>query len=176
MNKKMSPLLLLSVIGLLSVGVGCNDDEKRADSFQQKQIVPGTYTSQRCFMNKIETQTAMANRYSQAQLTFNADGTGSGHYSIYNDAACATVTGDQNFTFSSVTLVDIGGASVIRLQQSGTVVNPTWWIPANLSDGGYSLDTDFTDGESGAYLFEPTPTQLTSFMQNPGQGVAYKKQ
>jgi hypothetical protein len=176
-SRALAPLAL-AFVSLSLVGSGCwldsNDDVQ--SSFEQNQIRPGTYSSERCFMNKIESQTSGSARYSMATLVFNDDHTtGSGHYVTFTDAACTAQVSDTTFTFKDSSQVSIGGVAVIKFTQSGNVVNPTWWIPANVSNTGYSFDVDFTDGESGPYVFEPSPTDLSSFGQNPGQGVSFKQ-
>jgi hypothetical protein len=173
--KKHLALLLTSFCLVLAL-TGCrNDDENRATDLGQGDVHPGTYNSTRCFKNRLESAVG-SDVWSTAELTFNEDHTGSGHYATYSDANCATKTGDKSFTFATISTVSVDNVTVIKLDQSGTVLNPTWYIPANVSDHGYSFDVDYTDGESGPYLFEPTPTQVSDFAANPGQGVAFDKQ
>ncbi len=171
------PLVLISLtFSALIVGCGKENSKVIQGQLDNNQITPGTYTSERCFLNKIETQTTLQNKWSKATIVFNNDLTGSGHFVTFTDAACTAQVSDTTFTFSGAKVNRIGGVAVISFTQSGTVVNPTWWIPANVSDTGYSFDVDFTDGESGPYIVEPTPTQLSGFAQNPQDGVSFKKQ
>ena len=160
---------------MAGIFAGCGKDEDLERKFSQLQIQPGMYASERCFMNKLETQAAGTNRYSLAQITFNADGTGSGHYTNFTDPTCMTMISDQTFTFNELGMSAIGGAVVVHFKQTGTVLNPTWWIPVNLSSTGYSMDVDFTDGESGPYIIEPSDADVASFVANPGQGVSFKQ-
>lgn len=172
--KKHLVLSLVSVTLALAL-TGCRDDDKdRAIDLGQNDIHTGTYKSSRCFKNRLES--VGADTWSTAELTFNDDHTGSGHYATYSDAACTVKTGDKSFTFSSISVLTVGTVTVLKLDQSGQVVNPTWYIPANASDNGYSFDVDYTDGESGPYLFEPSGAQVADFAANPGQGVAFDKQ
>ncbi len=159
------------IVCLGAFGCGKAEDIKREESFKQLQLEPGTYRSERCFKNKVNPGT----QYATADVTFNGDGTGSAQYQLFSDAGCTVRTGDQALTFSEVAITPIGGVNVIRVKQNAPVVDPVWWVPAALSDGGYSLDVDHTDGESGPYFLEPSEADLASFRANAGQGVAFKK-
>lgn len=174
-NNKMAQLCVVA-LSLTALMTGCGkDDEDRREAFEQNQLEPGTFASERCFKNKIETQvTVGVDRFSTARLTFNADGTGSGSYGVFSDAGCTALVATRDFIFSQVTIGPLNGATVMRLNQSGA--GPVWWIPMNLAGGGYSLDVDFTDGESGPYLVEPSAAEMSSFIANPGQGVAFTKE
>jgi hypothetical protein len=175
-NRKISRIAL-ATFALSVTALGCGHDDNVTKAFNQKEIQSGTYSSERCFLNKIETEVALgAKRWSMATLVFNDDHTGSGHFVTFTDAACTAQVSDSTFTFNNASQESIGGVAVIKFHQTGTVINPDWWLPNNLSDHGYSFDVDFTDGESGPYIVEPTPTQLTSFGANPGQGVSFKRQ
>ncbi|MBS1964047.1 MAG: hypothetical protein JST04_17675 [Bdellovibrionales bacterium] len=170
MNKHLA-LVLTSLVLALGL-IGCREDDAvRAHELSQNDIAPGTYKSQRCYKNKLES--VGSDRWSRGEITFNDNHTGSGHYTIFSDSNCATPTGDKSFSFKAINVVIIDGVTVLKLDQDGIVVDPTWYVPANASDHGYSLDVDYTDGESGPYLFEPTPTDVASFKTNPGQGVAF---
>jgi hypothetical protein len=181
-NFPMKKPLVLSALTLSVAAFACNgSDNNRATDLNQGLVQAGTYQSQHCFKNRIETDLALgAARYSNATITFNADNTGSAVFSTFTDAACQVpTTGSsavENLTFSSVSAVSDNGVNLIKLEQSGTVLNPTWYIPANISDGGYSLDVDYTDGESGPYIALPSGAQVADFGRNPGQGVSFKKQ
>lgn len=182
--KTFTPLRALTLtLALVSGLVGCaKDDDERRDDLRQNQIQNGTYKSDNCYTNKQETQLALGTpRFSLGMLTINENGTGTGQYTVYSDPACTQLVGTleeatKNQTFAQVTVVSIDGVSVLRLVQDGSILNPTWWIPANVSSSGYSLDVNFADGESGPYLGEPSPTDVASFKANPGQGVAFSKQ
>jgi len=159
---------------------GCWLDDKKNDArttdLSQNEIQPGTYRAQRCYKNKQETVLAAGDRWSLADVTFNANNTGSMIYTVYSDASCTTAVASKTLNFTETTIGEVDGVKVFRLVQDGTVLNPTWWVPANISNGGYSFDVDFTDGESGAYLGEPSPTDVADFKGNPGQGVEFKRQ
>lgn len=166
------PLSLFAVVVCLAAfGCGKKDQIERAKKFEQLELVAGVYRSEKCFMNKF----APINKYATADVTFNGDGTGSASYQNFSDAGCTVKTGDENLTFSEVSITPIAGVNVIRVKQNAPVVDPIWWIPVNLSQPGYSLDVDHTDGESGPYIIEPSEADLSSFKADPGQGVSFKK-
>jgi hypothetical protein len=168
--------LLFTSLSLALALTGCrNDDTNRATDLAQGDIHAGTYSSTRCFKNRLESAVG-SDVWSRAELTFNEDHTGSGHYATFSDAGCTVKTGDKSFTFATISTVSVNNVTLFKLDQSGTVLNPTWYIPANVSDHGYSFDLDYTDGESGPYLFEPSGAQVADFAANPGQGVAFDKQ
>lgn len=175
--RKSASRLFCSIVFLtLTSGCSNSDTSSVLGQLNPSLIVPGTYNSERCFLNKLETLAAGQNRFSTATLIFNADLTGSGHFTTFSDATCTALLSDTTFNLSNVAETTIGGVGVISFLQTGTVLNPTWWIPALLSSTGYLFDVDFTDGESGPYITQPTPAQVSSFGQNSAQGVPFRRQ
>ena len=175
-NTKMTALALTAII-LSFAAAGCDDDEEqRSDSLSQLTLEQGTYASDRCYKNRVATQLAAADRWSFGDITFNTDGTGSAHYTVYSDANCTTQVDDVNVTFPHVSVVTIGSVQVVRAEQDATIVDPIWWIPLTTADGGYNFDVDYTDGQSGPYLIEPSVADLEDYRTNTAQGVTFEKQ
>jgi hypothetical protein len=175
----LKTLLVSSIVAIAAFGCGKDDpvsNARRQGQLQDNKLVSGSYKSERCFLNKIETQTNLQNRWSIATFTFNDDGTGNVVSSNYSDATCTTLVETETTNFAGIQVLDLGGVKVIRMPSTGATINPTFYVPVAEADGGYSLDVDFTDGQSGAYIVEPSGADLDSFRQNPGQGVAFKRQ
>lgn len=156
---------------------GCDDDEaQRSESLQQLSLESGTYTSDRCYLNKISTELSGQNLYSFSDITFNPDGTGHAHFTAYSDANCTTLVSEETVNFQSVSVAMIGSVKVVRLEQDAVAINPVWWLPIHVTNDGYAFDVDYADGESGPYIFEPSVAALESFRTDPEQAVSYTKQ
>ena len=174
---KRSVLASLAImISLTGCFLDDKKDDKRTEQLNENLIQPGTYRAVRCYKNKQETVLAAGDRWSLADVTFNSNNTGSMTYTVYSDATCTTAVSSKTLNFTETTIGEVDSVKVFRLVQDGTVLNPTWWVPAKATGDGYSFDVDFTDGESGAYLGEPSPTDVADFKGNPGQGVEFKRQ
>lgn len=170
-------IFTLAALTLSFAASGCDDDEEqRTESLQQLTLEHGTYTSDRCYMNKIATELASQNLYSFSDITFNPDGTGSAHFTVYSDANCTTKVSEENVAFLNVSVVMIGSVHVVRLEQDAVAINPVWWLPIHVTNDGYAFDVDYADGESGPYIFEPSVAALESFRTDPAQAVSYTKQ
>lgn len=178
MDMSRMTALALSTLILSVAAVGCDDDDGGGaitQSLTELRLDPGVYRSDRCYINRVETQLATTDRWSIAEFTFNEDGTGAANYSVYSDSNCTNLLGEVDAEFSDVSVTRIGSVDVIRAEQDATVVAPIWWIPVRQVTQGYSFDVDFTDRESGPYLIEPSVADLESFRVNGDQGVTFQR-
>ncbi len=125
-----------------------------------------------CFHNKLASQGIGVTIYSKAVITLNEDATGSNAYELFDDVACSHLldSGTVLITHYETVLVDENQVLIMDQDDGGSTTR--LWIGYKQEANYYYLDLDFSDGESGPYLAEPTSAELSIFMAAPSsQGL-----
>lgn len=169
-------ILAIGFIICLLILTSCG---KSSDSTPAESNIPGIQSqlgagsfSVPCFQNKLASQGIGSTIYSKSTMTFNLDGTGSNDFELYDDAACTNLLASGTVAVLHYETILIDGQQILLMDQDdgGSVMRI--WIPYFKSQSAIYFDVDFSDGESGPFISEPTPAEFQGFQQNPaGEGV-----
>ena len=129
-----------------------------------------------CFQNKLASQGIGITIYSKATLTLGANAMGSNFFELYDDAACTNLLANGTVLVNHYETVLVNGEFVLKMEQDDGNSIMSLWIGYKQLGNAYFLDLNFSDGESGPYLAEPTTQELSQFAADPaGQGILIQK-
>ncbi len=188
---RCSPIHLASIwvfvfLAITSCGKDAEDlNTSRAPAPLTEPSPYGTFRSTGCFLNRLATQGAGQNVYSRATIEFRENGTGTTSFELSDVADCSNIVqaGQADFAFEEKRFVATaaGPALVVQVDQQNDPSDPSniirYYLVAVVEQRGYTIDIDFTDGQSGPYLTDPTPTELSEFAVDPrGEGLLFERQ
>lgn len=145
----------------------------------------GTFRSTGCFLNKLATQGMGHNVYSRATIEFRENGTGTTSFELSDVADCSNIVqaGQADFAYEEKRFVATaaGPALVVQVDQQNDPSDPSdilrYYLVAVVEQRGYTIDIDFTDGQSGPYLTDPTPSDLSDYALDPrSRGTLFERQ
>lgn len=168
-------LLLLISCGKSNESVNTSKNNETISAL--KQIEAGTYKID-CFLNRPATQGSSTDIYTTSTMTLLENGTGTNDYVLYSDESCTTPMMSGSTTIVSYSTIQIDGINVLFFDQDDGSSRMDIWIPYSYVNGNkWVVDVDFKDGNSGPYLVEPTPSELSEFKNDPiAEGINFTQQ
>ncbi len=162
----------LSLIVLIGCGGASNSKiEPITEASEGMVLAPGTY-SVPCFENKTASQGFGSQVYSKATMILGSDGAGSNAFEIYSDIGCSTILANGTVQILHYETVSVNGEKILLMDQDDGSGVMRIWIPYKSQNSTLYFDLDFSDGESGPYLAEPTASEILEFMTGPEfQGI-----
>lgn len=182
---------LISIWAFVFLAItSCGKDAENSGSTQTPAPLTepspyGTFKSTGCFLNKLASQGTGQNVYSRATIEFRENGTGTTSFELSDVADCSNIlqAGQADFAYEEKRFVTTaaGPALVVQVDQQNDPSDPSniirYYLVAVVEQRGYTIDIDFADGQSGPYLTDPTPAELSEFALDPRtEGMLFERQ
>lgn len=183
----MNTLTILKFICVLAVvaslvGCGKANQAQGEVSATQSVVSPlGQFNSPVCFKNKLATMGIGQDIYTIAGMEFKADGQGISTFALYTDQGCNDLlgAGTSNFTYENTQT--FGAVKVLQIDQVNNPEDPSsnfrYWLLVTVTQAGYTIDMDDTNGIAGPFMSEPSEADAIAFTnQVADRGVFFQRQ